>query len=72
MTKGSSNHEPSDLTPLWVQHRQDVRRSWGGVLLDMQLDQNSLVIAGERGSGMKRAAGSVTTIVSISNMRSQS
>lgn len=38
----------------------------------MQLDQNSLVIAGERGSGMKRAAGSVTTIVSISNVRSQS
>lgn len=44
-------------------------------LFKMQLDQNpqhKLVILSKGGSDMKKAAGSVTTIVSISNMHSQS
>lgn len=44
-------------------------------LFKMQLDQNpwcKLVILSKRGSDMKKAAGSVTTIISISNMHSQS
>lgn len=39
-------------------------------LFKMQLDQNpwcKLVILSKRGSDMKKAAGSVTTIISISN-----
>lgn len=44
-------------------------------LFKLQLDQNprhKLVILSKGGSDMKRAAGSVTAIVSISNTHSQS
>lgn len=52
----------------WDEELQDLR------LFKMQLDRNprrKLVISSEGGSDMKKAAGSVTAIVSISNMHSQ-